>query len=528
MLNVTAGNDTGDHYSIGVMTAGNVHVDGTLNVSYGFSAGEGQYLSCGVLYMGELTGSGTVNAVMLQLDQTTMELKLTVRGEAVLASNWKAMTDVETIVATIFTVAEGAVLTIPEGVTLDLTGLPGENISILGTVIKNGTILCNHNAQEDNGDCTTDILCSICGQVVIPGNAEHAWNDATCTEPKTCSVCKATEGEALGHNHENGVCTICGHAQVKLETAALSFKEMIHYNIFFTLGVDEDVALSDMGLILFDSLKADGTMDDAIATYSGAVEMNGMYMVATDGVHAKRMGDTIYFRAYAKLADGSYVYSKTVQYSTVTYAEHILNSDKALVAAMLNYGAQAQLYFGYNTENLANASLTEEQKALVKGYESDLLAPVAKPDDSKAGTFASTGTGFARKAPAVSFEGSFVLNYFFTPSEAVAGDMTLYYWTEADYAAATELTAENATGSILMQSGEQYHAKLDGIFAKDVDDTVYVAAIYSDGTATHCTGVLSYSIGAYLTSHAAKETGFRAMAQAAAVYCSYCREYFEG
>lgn len=28
---------------------------------------------------------------------------------------------------------------------------------------------------------------------------EHSWIDATCTSPKTCSLCKATEGEALGH-----------------------------------------------------------------------------------------------------------------------------------------------------------------------------------------------------------------------------------------------------------------------------------------------------------------------------------------
>ena len=27
----------------------------------------------------------------------------------------------------------------------------------------------------------------------------HTWTDATCTTPKTCSVCSATEGEALGH-----------------------------------------------------------------------------------------------------------------------------------------------------------------------------------------------------------------------------------------------------------------------------------------------------------------------------------------
>ncbi len=28
----------------------------------------------------------------------------------------------------------------------------------------------------------------------------HTWLDATCTEPKTCSVCQATEGDALGHS----------------------------------------------------------------------------------------------------------------------------------------------------------------------------------------------------------------------------------------------------------------------------------------------------------------------------------------
>jgi hypothetical protein len=27
----------------------------------------------------------------------------------------------------------------------------------------------------------------------------HSWTDANCTDPKTCSVCKATEGEPLGH-----------------------------------------------------------------------------------------------------------------------------------------------------------------------------------------------------------------------------------------------------------------------------------------------------------------------------------------
>ncbi len=53
----------------------------------------------------------------------------------------------------------------------------------------------------------------------------HTWVDATCTAPKTCSVCGATEGSELGHNYEDDVvkptetshgytrhtCSRCGH-----------------------------------------------------------------------------------------------------------------------------------------------------------------------------------------------------------------------------------------------------------------------------------------------------------------------------
>jgi len=52
----------------------------------------------------------------------------------------------------------------------------------------------------------------------------HTWQDATCTVPKTCSVCSETEGEALGHNTEGVIwssdadyhwkdCKVCGADQ---------------------------------------------------------------------------------------------------------------------------------------------------------------------------------------------------------------------------------------------------------------------------------------------------------------------------
>ena len=37
--------------------------------------------------------------------------------------------------------------------------------------------------------------------------AAHTWNAATCTAPKTCSVCGATEGNPLGHDWADATCT---------------------------------------------------------------------------------------------------------------------------------------------------------------------------------------------------------------------------------------------------------------------------------------------------------------------------------
>lgn len=36
----------------------------------------------------------------------------------------------------------------------------------------------------------------------------HSFVEATCTQPKKCD-CGSTEGKALGHDYENGVCTRC-------------------------------------------------------------------------------------------------------------------------------------------------------------------------------------------------------------------------------------------------------------------------------------------------------------------------------
>jgi hypothetical protein len=177
---------------------------------------------------------------------------------------------------------------------------------------------------------------------------------------------------------------------------------------------------------------------------------------------------------------------------------------------------------------LANASLTDEQKALPEAYRADMVATVPATPSAKQGAFASN-KGFSKRYPSISFEGAFCINYFFTPSYAPVGDITLYYWNEADYNAAEVLTKENASGTmalVLEDSGE-YRADIEGIAAKSLSSAVYVAAVYTDGTTEWTSGVLGYSIGAYCASQISKAAAVAALAEATAVYGYHAKQYFD-
>ncbi|MBE6926009.1 MAG: hypothetical protein E7461_04110 [Ruminococcaceae bacterium] len=78
--------------------------------------------------------------------------------------------------------------------------------------------VCGATEGEANGHswkdatCTAAKTCSVCG--ATEGEAAgHSWVAATCTKSKNCSVCGTKEGEALGHTFVNGVCSVCGHIE---------------------------------------------------------------------------------------------------------------------------------------------------------------------------------------------------------------------------------------------------------------------------------------------------------------------------
>ena len=319
---------------------------------------------------------------------------------------------------------------------------------------------------------------------------------------------------------------------LKLKAPTLEFKDMIKVVAFYTAENIDDV--EEMGMITY-SYKAEAvSVETAEHVIPGAEyeASSGRYFSGSQGIHAKYLGDAVYLAIYAKLADGTYVYSSQASYSPVQYATSQLKNStdvklKQLVAAMLNYGAEAQLYFGHNTSALANASLTADQKALPAAYDASMGGSVPSASASKQGSFASN-KGFASRRPAVSFEGAFSINYFFAPKYAPDNGITLYYWSEADYNAASVLTAANATGSVKMSgSGTgEYRGDVTGIAAKDLSEAVYVAATYTNGGTTWTSGVLGYSIGAYCTGQASQGSSIAALAKSTAVYGYHAKAYF--
>lgn len=71
----------------------------------------------------------------------------------------------------------------------------------------------SHDWQE--ATCTEPRTCSKCGE--REGEAlGHTWTEATCTKPKTCTRCGAEEGSALGHTlteanyQQAAICEVCG------------------------------------------------------------------------------------------------------------------------------------------------------------------------------------------------------------------------------------------------------------------------------------------------------------------------------
>ena len=79
----------------------------------------------------------------------------------------------------------------------------GEHIAATGkhTCDHCGERMTDCIPNADDGDCTTDIKCSICETVTTEGAATHTSGTATCTAKAKCDVCGKDYGDTAAHIH---------------------------------------------------------------------------------------------------------------------------------------------------------------------------------------------------------------------------------------------------------------------------------------------------------------------------------------
>ena len=189
---------------------------------------------------------------------------------------------------------------------------------------------------------------------------EHTWNDATCTAPKTCSVCGETEGSALGHafdNDQDGTCNRCDFVRIVHAGSNIDLNNDLDVNIYVSLDENKigeyTASISKGGQVV---------VEDADLVKNG----DNVFQVTLPGVPAKELCDEI--TVTVRDSEGNEVI--TIVDSFAKYAQRVLNNDsysaetKTMIVDMLNYAAAAQEHFGYKTDTLVNAGLTDKQQAL--------------------------------------------------------------------------------------------------------------------------------------------------------------------
>lgn len=241
--------------------------------------------------------------------------------------------------------------------------------------------------------------------------------------------------------------------------------------INYYMSLDESL-LEDAGAYMVFTM-ADGSVIRIPVSQGIPKTVSGKtYYVFTCEVAAKEMTDEV--KSQFVYTGGS---SKEYTHTVKGYAEYLLANSgnanlKTLITAMLNYGAAAQMHFGYNTDRLANEGID----GAVSDYDVTL---------SNYTSVAGQGTDNVKLCSA---------------SLILKSETTLrMYFTAQSSAFTVSYQGEDLT---VMQKGDYYYVDITGISARNLDEAVTVTI--NDGTAfadviynpmAYCQTVLSDTTG---------------------------------
>ncbi len=147
----------------------------------------------------------------------------------------------------------------------------------------------------------------------------------------------------------------------RLEGYTLSMDGKVDMNFYMNL---PDNIVNDTGAYM-EFTMPDGCVSKSVLSDARKTS-DGLYVFSC-GIAAKQMSDEVSARIVSNGVKGE-IYT----YSVKQYADSVLNAAAGVyteeavnaVKAMLNYGTAAQQYFGYNTDNLANSVMSDEDRVM--------------------------------------------------------------------------------------------------------------------------------------------------------------------
>ena len=233
--------------------------------------------------------------------------------------------------------------------------LAGKTITASGDAVR---IRLTTDGSVNKYGFSLDSITALFARRLLP-KIEHIYGDWSVVTP-------ATPNET-GVKHR--LCTACGAEETGEIPAVvgLSFKGAslsLHHNLAINYKVDkalfEEVGYTDP-YVVFEI----GGKKVTVRAYTVEGER---YVFRFRNIAPNQMNDTIYATLYAtyngvkyasevrEYSVAEYCYTTLAKYSADAYAEL-----RTLLVDLLHYGAQSQLYTKHQTDNLADANLTEQQ-----------------------------------------------------------------------------------------------------------------------------------------------------------------------
>ena len=234
--------------------------------------------------------------------------------------------------------------------------------------------------------------------------------------------------------------------------------------------------------------------------------LNGSYYAFTyENFAAREIASEINATLYAEDAEGNVYYGPTISYSLRQYAENqirkatVAEEFKTMMVDFLNYGAAAQTHFGYNTSDLANSGLTEDELALASPERDYVDSKSATVDSTKAVNITNFNLVFVDKITILAATDMDAATYEANKDNWVAQ----VSYTNFDGIDVTEEIALNDE-SLFNLNGTRYVLNFAGLKSREMDKVVTIKICDKEGNVVSNT--VTYSVESYAYSKGTGET----------------------